>query len=75
MRATYPCDGVSTRQHNEPGGGQDVWHLHVHVFPRRIGDDLYASHQDTRWAAPEERATYAARLRAELRGHTAFTSP
>src|SRR5262245_10184628 len=33
IRGTYQCAGVSTRQHNEPVGGQDVWHFHVHVFP------------------------------------------
>lgn len=32
MRSTYDCEGISTRQHNEPAGNQDVWHLHVHVF-------------------------------------------
>lgn len=38
IRATYGCEGTSTRQHNEPGGGQDVFHFHVHVFPRWEGD-------------------------------------
>jgi len=32
MKAAYGCDGVSTRQHNEPAGYQDVWHFHLHVF-------------------------------------------
>lgn len=43
MKAAFGCDGVSTRQHNEPSGNQDVWHYHVHVFPRWQGDDLYGS--------------------------------
>jgi histidine triad (HIT) family protein len=43
MKAAYGCDGVSTRQHNEPAGNQDVWHYHVHVFARWNGDDLYRS--------------------------------
>lgn len=43
MKAAYGCDGISTRQHNEPAGKQDVWHLHVHVFPRWEGDRLYGS--------------------------------
>jgi histidine triad (HIT) family protein len=43
MKTAYACDGVSTRQHNEPAGNQDVWHLHVHVFPRWEGDNLYGS--------------------------------
>lgn len=38
MRTAYPCEGVSIRQHNEPAGNQDVWHLHVHVFPRTADD-------------------------------------
>jgi histidine triad (HIT) family protein len=33
MRETYDCDGISTQQHNEPAGNQDVWHYHAHVFP------------------------------------------
>ena len=52
---TYGCDGTSTRQHNEPGGNQEVWHFHVHVFPRYEGDGLYGAHAETdhtRRAAP-----------------------
>ncbi|NQY58330.1 MAG: HIT family protein [Ilumatobacteraceae bacterium] len=41
MKRAYRCDGISTRQHNEPAGNQDVWHFHLHVFPRWNGDDLY----------------------------------
>lgn len=66
MRAAYECDGVSTRQHNEPGAGQDVWHFHVHVFARRAGDDLYGRDADVLWPSPDERAPYAARLRDAL---------
>lgn len=44
MKAAYHCDGTSTRQHNEPYGNQDVWHYHLHVFPRWKGDALYESH-------------------------------
>ena len=32
LKETYGCDGVSSRQHNEPCGNQDVWHYHLHVF-------------------------------------------
>ena len=34
LRQVLGCDGISIRQHNEPAGGQDVWHYHIHVFPR-----------------------------------------
>ena len=40
LQRVYSCDGVSTRQHNEPAGNQDVWHYHVHVMPR-YKDDQY----------------------------------
>jgi histidine triad (HIT) family protein len=40
MKSAYGCEGISIRQHNEPAGDQDVWHFHVHVFPRWDGDDL-----------------------------------
>ena len=66
MRTTYDCAGISTRQHNEPAGGQDVWHLHVHVFPRRTDDRLYERYREQRWASPEERRPYADRLAPAL---------
>ena len=65
LKDAYGCDGVSTRQHNEPGGDQEVWHYHLHVFPRWHGDDLYGSPH--RLTTPEERAPYAERLRRSLR--------
>lgn len=64
LRDAYLCSGTSTRQHNEPAGYQDVWHLHVHVFPRYDGDGLYTRHGESRWATAAERAPYAERLRA-----------
>ena len=66
MRAAYDCEGISTRQHNEPAGNQDVWHLHVHVFPRHTDDQLYERHRSTRWVPPEEREPYAERLASAL---------
>lgn len=58
LKAAYRCDGTSTRQHNEPAGYQEVWHYHVHVFPRYDGDDLYAAtRRPATWAEMDERAT------------------
>jgi histidine triad (HIT) family protein len=64
MKAAYGCDGTSTRQHNEPAGNQDVWHYHMHVFPRYANDQLYLTMRAP--MAAEERAFYAARLRRDL---------
>ncbi|NUU19466.1 HIT family protein [Cellulomonas humilata] len=66
MRTAYACDGISIRQHNEPAGDQDVWHLHVHVFPRHHGDRLYEQNREARWIAVGERTRYAGALASEL---------
>lgn len=63
LRETYDCTGTSTRQHNEPDGNQDVWHFHVHVYPRHKGDELYKNHDVKKFVAPEERKEYADRLK------------
>jgi histidine triad (HIT) family protein len=69
LREVYACEGVSTRQHNEPASHQEVWHFHCHVFPRYAGDRLYERFNEHRWASPEEREPYAARLRAWFERH------
>jgi len=63
LKEVYNCDGVSSRQHNEPAGYQTVWHYHLHVFPRYYDDDLYFSYNLGYKAAVEERAVYAKKLR------------
>ena len=62
FKEAYKCDGVSSRQHNEPAGSQDVWHYHLHVFPRYKAVRLYldGAHR----ATPEERISYAKKLRS-----------
>jgi histidine triad (HIT) family protein len=36
----FSADGVTVQQFNEPAGGQVVFHLHVHVIPRKDGVPL-----------------------------------
>lgn len=66
MRSSYDCEGTSIRQHNEPAGNQDVWHLHVHVFPRYAEDRLYQRQDEARWVAPSDREPFALQLREAL---------
>ena len=33
----FAADGLTVHQFNEPAGGQVVFHLHVHVIPRKNG--------------------------------------
>ncbi|MBC8138476.1 MAG: HIT domain-containing protein [Fibrella sp.] len=65
MKSAYNCAGISTRQHNEPAGNQDVWHYHLHVFPRYDCDNLYLN-EEKRLTSPEERIPYAELLRNAL---------
>ena len=64
LKNALSCEGVSTRQHNEPAGSQAVWHYHLHITPRWNGDNFYDEHP-----APvplEMRLRYAERIRAAL---------
>ncbi|WP_241762619.1 HIT family protein [Dyella ginsengisoli] len=64
MRDVFQCEGISTRQHNGPAGDQDVWHFHLHVFPRYSEDGLHGGKKVP--YTTEERIDLAASLRAAL---------
>lgn len=66
MKTAYRCDGISTRQHNEPAGHQDVWHFHQHVFPRWHNDHLYQRHNEKAEANPANITQRAAQLREAI---------
>lgn len=36
----FAADGLTIQQFNEPAGGQVVFHLHIHVIPRKSGVPL-----------------------------------
>ncbi len=36
----FAADGLTVQQFNEPAGGQVVFHLHIHVIPRKNGVPL-----------------------------------
>ena len=66
LKDTYRCDGVSVRQHNEPAGDQDIWHYHLHIFPRYHGDNLYENNTQKQLSQPSERIPYASKLKVWL---------
>lgn len=67
MKEAYRCHGTSTRQHNEPAGNQDVWHYHLHVFPRFQNDNLYKT--DRQRAPLDIRLAQASLLKSVLGRH------
>ena len=62
----FAADGLTIQQFNEPAGGQVVFHLHVHVIPRKIGVALKppASFKED----PSVLSDQALRLAAALKG-------
>ena len=39
-KIAFAADGITVTQFSEPAGGQVVFHLHVHVIPRKDGVPL-----------------------------------
>jgi histidine triad (HIT) family protein len=62
----FSADGITVQQFNEPAGGQVVFHLHVHVIPRREGVQLKppASFKED----PAVLSDHALKLAAALKG-------
>ncbi len=40
VRRAFDAEGVLVQQFNEPAAGQEVFHTHFHVLPRRAGEPL-----------------------------------
>ena len=64
----FGADGITLQQFNEGAGGQVVFHLHVHVIPRKAGVSMKppASEKEK----PEVLAETAKKLAAAIRGQT-----
>jgi histidine triad (HIT) family protein len=62
----FAADGLTIQQFNEPAGGQVVFHLHVHVIPRKNGVALKppASAMEDTAVLTEQAARLAAALKA-----------
>ena len=64
--------GINLVQANGDLAGQSVLHVHVHVLPRRAGDDLLINwrrnRNDDRRFDRDRIAAFAERLRSRLRG-------
>jgi histidine triad (HIT) family protein len=60
----FSADGITVQQFNEKAGGQVVFHLHVHVIPRK--DDEAMKPPATFKEAPENLAAHAEKLKAAL---------
>ena len=61
----FGADGITVQQFNESAGGQVVFHLHVHVIPRKTGVPMKppASEKEKPEVLTAQAATLAAALR------------
>lgn len=64
VKTAFQAEGLTLFQFNEPAGGQTVFHLHVHVIPRREGVPL--KRHEGGMADNAVLAEHAARIRAAL---------
>ena len=51
------CDGAYLTQSNEPAAGQDVFHLHLHVYPCWEGGEVQAISRFVRSVTDPEHVT------------------
>ena len=62
--SVFSADGVTVQQFNEGAGGQVVFHLHVHVIPRKAGVPMKPAASEKE--KPEVLADQAKKLAAAL---------
>lgn len=67
MKVAYKCDGITTRQNNEPAGNQHAFHFHLHIFPRYDGDSFNINlTKKSILSDPKDRLEFAAKLKDKL---------
>lgn len=68
IKKTYKCNGITTRQNNEPDGNQHAFHYHHHVYPR-YENDLFNEGMTKKsiLSQPEQRIEYVEKLKQFLK--------
>lgn len=56
VKASLGCDGIFVTQANEPAANQDVFHYHMHIYPRWF-DHARSTQYTTQASEEDKRAT------------------
>ena len=77
LRDALGYDGVTLWVSNGPGAGQEVFHFHLHVFPRRRGDGFFHVYPEFPPPVPgaEKLAELAELIRSKVREPTVDSGP
>lgn len=68
MKRAYKCDGITTRQNNEPAGNQHAFHYHHHVFPRYENDEFNINlTKKSVLSEPSKRISFVTKLKEVLK--------
>ncbi len=65
IRDVSKCAGMNLVQSNGKDGQQDVFHFHLHIVPRFVGDKIVLRWDNTP-VPPEKLSQFASELRARL---------
>jgi len=67
IKKAYGCDGITTKQNNEPAGGQHAFHYHHHILPR-YDEDHYNVNiaKKSILSDPKIRVAYVEKIKKQL---------
>lgn len=70
LKKVYNCEGITTRQNNEPMADQHAFHFHFHIFPRYKDDNFNQEMTHKRFATPSERKQYSDKIKESINTST-----
>jgi diadenosine tetraphosphate (Ap4A) HIT family hydrolase len=66
VKAGLQCEGIYLTQANEPAAGQDVFHVHLHIYPRWHAVDFLSQQSAHRVSEADKQETWK-QIRAAMK--------